>query len=109
MCWSDSTLHGPEFRLGGNQINISQHEKKKKGKKERDEKRKIPNKKAPHRVHLADGVTLSEWKLKAFHRDLQRNLMEDFNYFNASKKRSWGGLGSARKISLYKCFEPFSG
>lgn len=52
------------------------------------EKEKPKTKKTPHRVHLVDGVTLSEWKLKAFHRDLQYNLMEDFNYFQVPKKRS---------------------
>lgn len=51
-------------------------------------KEKPQTKRAPCRVHLLDGVTLSEWKLKAFHRDLQYNLMEDFNYFKVPKKRS---------------------
>lgn len=51
-------------------------------------KEKPQTKRAPCRVHLLDGVPLSEWKLKAFHRDLQYNLMEDFNYFKVPKKRS---------------------
>jgi len=47
VCWSDSTLHGPEFRLGQTKKTYPTKQKKKKKRKKEMKKEKFQTKKPP--------------------------------------------------------------